>query len=132
MIVVRSLRIIFFALTAFAWLSMTMHCQLEKVPGFEFLACLTESNCHSTESSSKGDAGCCSAEKSEYKAEQLRITIQTPDLLAISAAPLLDLANSLPAEVSIGILTAGPPELPTSWQFSFRTALPPRAPSLAS
>jgi hypothetical protein len=132
-IVVRSLKNILFVLAAFAWLPMTSHCRLESVPGFESLACLTESNCHGEQSSEKpADAGCCSVEKSEYKTQQFRVTIPSPDLLPMSSVALLDLTNTLPAEVSIGILTAAPSGLTKSWQFSSRTALPVRAPSLAS
>jgi hypothetical protein len=129
---VRFLRNILCVLAALAWLPMTAHCRLESIPGLEFLACLTESNCHGQQGSNRGDAGCCSAEKSQYTTEQLRVTLPSPDWLPISSAPLLDLANVLPAEVSIGILTAGPPKLTVSWQFSSRTALLARAPSLAS
>lgn len=130
----RSLKNILFVLAAFVWLPMTSHCRLESIPGFEFLACLTENNCHGEQSSQNPapeDAGCCSVEKSEYKTEQFRVTLPSPHLLAISSIPL-DLANTLPPEVCIGILTAAPPGLAASWQFSSRTALPVRAPSLAS
>ena len=109
---------------------MSMHCQLETVPGFEFLACQTTSP--ESKPESHCDTGCCAAEKSQYKSAQLRVTIPSPDLLPLSSVPLLDLANTLPAEVSIGILTAAPPGLTTSWQFISRTALPVRAPSIAS
>jgi hypothetical protein len=34
--------------------------------------------------------------------------------------------------VSSTTLVSAPPDLPTRWQFAFRTALPVRAPSLAS
>lgn len=109
---------------------MTMHCQLESVPGFEFLACQTTTP--ESKPDSHCDTGCCAAEKSQYKSTQLRVTIPSPDLLPLSSVLLLDLANTLPVEVSIGILTAAPPGLTTSWQFSSRTALPVRAPSIAS
>ena len=131
MIGVRSLRNIWFALAALAWLSMSMHCQLETIPGLEFLACQTTAPA-SNPNSHCGDNGCCAAEKSQYKTEQLRLTLPTPDLLPMTLAPLLNPANSLPDEVSVGILTAAPPELPTTWQFCSRTALPVRAPSIAS
>ena len=122
-----------FVLAAFAWLPMTMHCRLEAIPGLEFLACPTESNCHDEQHSEKSDeAGCCSVEKSEYRTEQFRVTLPSPHLLAFSASLLPDLADRLTAEVSIGILTADPPGLAATWQFSSRTALPVRAPSLAS
>ena len=128
----RSLRNILFVLAAFAWLGMSMHCRLEAVPGFDFLACVTESSCHGEQTSQPDAAGCCLVEKSEYKTEQFRVTLPSAHLLAISTVPLPDLANTLPPEVSVGILTAAPPWLTTSWQFSSRTALPVRAPSLAS
>lgn len=127
---VRTLRNIWFAMTALAWLSMTMHCQLESVPAFLFLAC--QPGAPESKTDQHCDTGCCAAEKSQYKSAQLRVTHPSPELLPISFLPQLDLANALPAEVSVGILTAAPPELPTSWQFSSRTALPIRAPSLAS
>jgi hypothetical protein len=133
--VVRSLRNILFVLAAFAWLPMTSHCRLESVPGFEFLACISETNCHG-ESKPQGtvpeQSGCCSIEKSQYKSDQFRVTVQTPVMLPIQADPLFDVASALPAEVSVSILNTGPPELPSTWQFSFRTALPARAPSLIS
>ena len=108
-----------------------MHCQLESVPGLEFLACQTTA--HAGKPDSHCDTGCCASEKSQYtKSAQLRVTLPSPDLLPILSMPLLDLANALPDEVSVGILTAAPPGLTARWQFSFRTALPVRAPSLAS
>ena len=36
-----------------------------------------------------------------------------------------------PDEPAVAIIQV-PPEIPRSWQFSFRTALPPRAPSFVS
>jgi hypothetical protein len=110
---------------------MSMHCQLEGIPGLEFLACQTTAPA-SNPNSHSCDSGCCSAEKSEYKSEQLRLTLPLPDLLPVSLTPILDTANSLPAEVSVGILTAAPPQLRKTWQFASRTALPARAPSIAS
>ena|SRR5581483_6881384 len=127
---VRSLRDIWFALAALAWLSMSMHCRLERIPGLEFLACQTAPE--SNPNSHCADSGCCAAEKSQYKSEQLRVSLPSPDLLPISFAPIVDAANSLPDEVSLGILTTAPPQLLKTWQFASRTALPARAPSIAS
>jgi hypothetical protein len=118
-------------MAALAWLSMTMHCQLASVPGLEFLACQTTAPA-SNPGSHCGDSSCCAAEKSQYKREQHRLKLPSPDLLPISFAPLLTPANSLPDEVSLGILTAAPPQLLKTWQFASRTALPARAPSIAS
>ncbi len=114
---------------------MTSHCRLESVPGFEFLACISETNCHG-ESKPQGavpeQSGCCSVEKSHYKSDQFRVKVQTPELLPVDVALLFDVVSALPAEVSVGILNTGPPELSSTWQFSFRTALPARAPSFVS
>lgn len=125
----RYFRNIVFALAAFIWLPVSAHCQLESVPGFEFLRCAT------TSQNSQGhcnDGGCCSVEKSQYKSEQQRATLASPIFLPAVLTPILDATHSLPAEVSVGILTAAPPELPTTWHFLSRTALPARAPSIAS
>jgi len=129
---VRSLKNILFVFSAFAWLGMSMHCQLEAVSGLEFLACAAGNDCHNQPGSDRGEDGCCSVEKSEYKINQSRLTLQVSDLVLFGPTPAPDFGNTLPAEVGTGILTAAPPELPRCWQFSFRTALPARAPSLFS
>ena len=116
-------------LAAVLWLPMTLHCQLESIPGLEFLACASEGH------NPKGDCsddGCCAVEKSQYKSEQARLMIPSPDLLPLPLAPVLDVANLFPLEASLGILTAAPPELHQTWHFVSRTALPVRAPSIAS
>jgi hypothetical protein len=129
---VRSFRNILFALAAFLWLPAAAHCQLESIPGLEFLSCQAGTSYSKNPDSHCGDTGCCSVEESQYKTEQLRVTLPSPDLLPMAFAPLLTPANSLPDEVSQGILTAAPPQLLKTWHFTSRTALPARAPSLAS
>ena len=111
------------------WLPATVHCELESVPGLKFLQCVSDGQ------NSKGncsDDGCCVVEKSQYKSEQARLTIPSPDLLPLPLAPVLDVANLFPLEASLGILTAAPPELHQTWHFVSRMALPVRAPSIAS
>ena len=126
----RRFQNIVFALAAFLWLPVSAHCQLESVPGLEFLRCSIKAS--DSQQPAKDCSDCCAVEKSQYRAEHHRLTIPTPDLLLLSLAPVLPPATALPAEVSGGFLTAAPPELPTTWQFSARTALPARAPSIAS
>ena len=131
----RSFKNILFVLAAFAWLPMTAHCQLESIPGFEFLACVTESSCHgkpNPQESTPEDGGCCAVEKAHYKTELMRVTLPLPALQPMESGALRDGANTLPAKASLGMLTAAPPDLPSSWQFSRRTALPARAPSFVS
>ena len=127
--VVHRLRKMFSLLALAVWLPATVHCELESVSGFEFLQCVSDGQ------NSKGncsDDGCCTVEKSQYKSKQARLTIPLPDLLPVAFAPVLDVANTLPAEVSLGVLTAAPPELHQTWHFVSRMALPVRAPSVAS
>lgn len=125
------LKTVLVVLLAFAWVPLTSHCQLEAMPGFEFLHCSAEVTT-SNGSDPCAEEGCCSVESAQYQSFRQQkissivfVTILPPDNFGA-------VEKSLPAEVSLGILTAAPPELPRSWQFFLRTALPVRAPSLAS
>jgi hypothetical protein len=129
---VRHFRNIVFALAAFLWLPASAHCQLKSLPGLGFFQCAVDDQPSCDPSKDCGDCGCFAVEKSQYKSEQIRLTPPSPDLLPISFTPLLPLAKTLPAEVSLGILTAAPPELLNTWQFASRTAVPARAPSAVS
>ena len=108
------------------WLPATLHCQLESIPGLEFVRCASDTP---DQSDCSGD-GCCAVEKSQYKSEQYRQTV--PVFLPLSSATLLRVATMVPDEAGLGVLTAAPPELFKTWQFALRTASPPRAPSFAS
>ena len=115
-------------LAAVLWLPMTLHCQLESIPGLEFLACASENS----SSESHCDDRCCSVERAAYKSEQVRQTLPLPDLLPVLSSLLLPVSDTLTANLGAEVLTAAPPELSKRWQFVFRTASPPRAPSSAS
>lgn len=129
---VRTLRTLMVALLALAWVPLTSHCRIEAVPGFEFLRCSTDVQSPNEGGDPCKDDGCCSVESAQYKSPRQQ-NITPVVLVAILPTDNFGvLEHSLPAEVSLGILTAAPPELPTSWQFLSRTALPVRAPSLAS
>jgi hypothetical protein len=122
----------FFALAALLWLPASVHCQLESLPGLEFFQCVVDEQLACDPGKDCGDCGCFAVEQSQYKSEHIRLTLPSPDLLPISFTPLLPLASTLPVEVCVGILTAAPPQLLKTWHFASRTALPGRAPSLAS
>ena len=129
---VRLLRNTLLLLLAAAWLPLTSHCKLEALPGLEFLQCADGQACHQ-DADVPNDGGCCSLEAAHYFLPSQQPDVAPALLLALPAfeSPLA-LVRGLPAPVSLGILTAAPPDLPASWQFVFRTALPPRAPSFAS
>lgn len=109
------------------WGLATLHCDLERVPGFEFLAW-----CHQEVAPpDNGDCGsdaCAELESALYKAEQQGVTIPVPALTASFLVPLSEVIFAT-IEPNPVLPNSSPPELPRFWQFSYRTALPPRAPS---
>jgi hypothetical protein len=127
---VRRLKKILSVLAAALWLPMTLHCQLETIPGLDFLKCASEKS--PVESQSHCDDSCCSVERATYKSEQVRPTLPLPGILPLLPALALPARDKLTGNLDAGLCSTAPPELPKRWQFVFRTASPPRAPSLAS
>ena len=122
------------ALAAF-WALVTSHCGLESTFGLEFLTCTTEASDATPHQSSDcgGDDACATIESGYYKSDEQQVLVLKPDLapLALTLALLSELATDESAPRLATTRTA-PPELAQAWQFSFRTALSPRAPSLLS
>ena len=119
------------SLLALTWVLLTSHCKIEAMPGFEFLRCAANFQA-SNEGDPCKDAGCCSIESAQYQAPRQQEVAPILVFAVVPADSFGIVERSLPKEVSLGVLTAAPPDLPTSWQFLSRTALPIRAPSLAS
>jgi hypothetical protein len=118
-------------LLALAWAPLTSHCQLESLPGLEFLHCAPAAHPSTDGGDPCQDGACCSIESANYQSPRPQeILTVLPTVLPAASFGLLE--RPVPVEVQPGIPTADPPGLQNSWQFSFRTALPPRAPSLAS
>ena len=59
------------------WLPATFHCQLESIPGLEFVRCASDTS----NQSDCSDDGCCAVEKQQYKSEQNRQTIPAGRIL---------------------------------------------------
>lgn len=113
------------------WVPLTMHCRLESLPGMEFLVCCPHEDASPHQDSDCDDDVCAAIESASYKTENNRVVVPTP---VLAPALLLSIPLSLeviPAANHIAF-EASPPELPATWQFFFRTALPPRAPSFVS
>jgi hypothetical protein len=107
------------------------HCALEQLPGLEFLAW-----CHHADSAPHPDNdceqdGCSVVERGFYKIEEQPATVRVPLLVLSFVLPLWEAAAPTPTPHPV-LLNGSPPELPRAWQFSHRTALPPRAPSLVA
>ena len=109
------------------WLVATHHCQLEDVPLLSFLKCAPSA---STSSHCDGDS-CQVVESGAYKIPGPRDQVLVAPLVAVMV-PLVVLEDSSAAAGGPAAFEVVPPELPRSWQFISRTALPVRAPSFAS
>jgi hypothetical protein len=110
------------------WGLAAIHCQLEALPGLEFFksCCLAEPAASSA--SDCESKGCCAVEDGNYRPEEQAAAapqpILFPALLAATIeAPLPEL------RICSFVAIPSPPELLKAWQFSQRTARPPRAPS---
>ena len=126
--------ILVMAVLAF-WLPATNHCRLELIPGLEFLDCCNHSEdgqaSNQHENECENDL-CAQVEDGLYKAESTHIQVQAPPISLPGI--VLPLIEQIPAPLLPSRLLpeTSPPELPKTWQFSFRAAAPPRAPTLVS
>jgi len=109
----------------------SMHCILEGVPGLEFLkTCCFLDSASSVPQGCEGD-GCNAIEGGKYLPEQQTVSAPQPSLLfalfsTVIEAPLPEL------QATSFSISETPQDLLGAWQFSQRTALPPRAPSVVS
>ena len=113
------------------WATASNHCRLEQFSVFDFLVC-----CDHDEASPHQDKNCetdgCSFETQLYKTESGRVPVTAPAPLFAIFLFSEGAELSAPSSVDHFLPDAAPMELPRIWQFSPRTALPPRAPSLLS
>ena len=105
------------------WVPITAHCMLENVPGLQFLKCATD-----TPEGSPCQDECSQLESASYKISDTHTDFMPPVLTEILAFVILKFRAD---EQPITVIET-PPEIPSGWQFTFRTALPRRAPSLVS
>jgi hypothetical protein len=105
---------------------------LEKLPGLMFLACADDTAATTHQEDGCDTDSCASVESGFYKIEDAGQVVPMPPLIpsAFLTATMLEAAR--PAVFQSVIFDFAPTELPRLWQFSQRTALPPRAPSFVS
>lgn len=114
------------------WVPVTMHCTLETVPGLSFL----QSCCGGYETPQPAndceEDFCGAVESGIYRIED-NPTL-APGLALLLAFAGWEWVAEPPAESAshLAPVSLAPPELPRFWQFHYRTALPPRAPSLVA
>ena len=130
---VKRLLQIFTVVLAFAWVPITSHCAWENTPGLEFFKCADDAvkdsqKARDSQKDDCADDACSTLEGGSYKVSETQTAVPAPSLTILFLQPsLLDI---VPVEQP-SFVTAAPPEIPVSWKFFSRTALPPRAPSLA-
>ncbi len=119
-------------LFAVFWTVAAAHCQIEVLPGLGFLRCVPAEQSAPSSGSHCGDNVCVTIESGQYATDFERVSAPAPPLtLAVSAFALA--AIPLPDQEAESLLTPAEATAPRKpWQFVFRTALPPRAPSVAS
>ena len=122
----RSVAVLFLAL----WVPVTMHCDLEAIPLFKFLACCAHSDAAPHQDNDCNEDACSTVESGGYQIQTNPPPAHPPILtVVIGAASLNDLAPLQPTTWSLPV---PPPELPASWQFLIRAAPSVRAPGFAS
>lgn len=126
---VKSLRIMLTLLLVALWPLVTSHCSLEQMPGLEFLACADEAAAIPHQENDCETDSCAAVESGFYKTEDGHHVVPTPPLIPCAFLTAISLEAAQTAAVSRIVFDSAPPELPKVWQFSCRTALPPRAPS---
>lgn len=118
-------------LLAMIYLPATGHCLLEQAgwlsPGGD---CCEQTASADGSQNASCPYGCCPIEKAVYFSASgnaaSTVIAEIPVCMVIVVLPLT--AN----EPHLISPDTSPPILPNAWQFSFRTALPPRAPSFVS
>jgi len=133
---VRRLRNILTVLLAILWLPVTSHCLLfETADGFDLLSCCTHAetpgNTDHHENECATDS-CAIVESGQYKTSLQRLTIPPFVTQVAFELPAPFTATLPPILIPLQHIDGDLASRPGTWQFSARTALPPRAPSCVS
>jgi len=113
------------------WASCTIRCELVSLASSEADSCCDSAADKSSEEPVPANHCVCSWVRSGgYISEKSAIPLPLP--VGLPLVPLPDYLEVPMPDSHASELTFSPPELLTSWQFSFRAALSPRAPSSVS
>lgn len=119
-------------LLALLWLPVMVHCQLESIPGLGWLSCCGHSDADDSPAHHTQDCeadSCATVESGLYKLEDAPGSLVSPPLDRALPSRLLEHRPE-------NLFLAGGPPIPADfrqcWQFAFRAALEPRAPSFYS
>lgn len=112
------------------WLPATQHCNLENLPGFSFLQCVTDSPGHPD---CEGDS-CDTIEKGLYKVRDSRDVAIAAIITTVMAEAPSDLAaqHDLPCSLERALISCPPRECCERWEYYSSRALAIRGPSFTS
>jgi len=126
---VATLRQVIALVLAALWPLLTLHCDLEELVDVPFLTCGANTDATPHEDDRCDEDACVQVEKGFYKLDEVGVSIQAPVLCEANLLfPRLS-QETAPSRVLAAAFPASEPSLRVTWQFSHRTALPPRAPS---
>jgi len=128
---VSKLTKVFAVLTLVLWGLAAMHCTLEAVPGLDFLKSCCFVDSEPTSPRDCGGGGCCAVEDGSYRSEDQTTSAPQPLLILVLLSSVIEAPIPEP-QARFFVASVIPPEFPRIWQFSQRTALSPRAPSILS
>jgi hypothetical protein len=113
------------------WMPATMCCALERAGVPFFQQCCEDDSSESSPKAPCTDKTCCLLESGNYQTANPAPLLVTPESV-FSLLALVFIEPPQPKPGSAELSDSSPPELSVAWQFLSRTALPVRAPSLAS
>ena len=110
------------------WVPLTSHCTWENISDLALFKCAADTEQHSEQKSDCADDGCAQLETATYRSSDTQPEVAPPAFLVL----FQPLTLTVPASEACIAAVNTPPEISTGWLFTFRTALPPRAPWFVS
>jgi len=105
---VRTIRIVIWALLAFAWVPLTSHCKLAAFFDCDFLGCHAELQASTDGSDPCDNEGCCQVESGQYHLPRQQETLPSGVWVFQTVDPLSIVTPAFPKEPRLGLLTAAP------------------------
>ena len=129
---VQRIKTVVAVLLALIWLPAVSCCLIDASGLLGKQECCSKEHSHRPSVPGNCDQPCGALASASYLPQQSHLLIIAPIGVPLfdSAFPLLEIRR--PDGVGRELPATAPPELAGHWQFSFRTALAPRAPSFAS
>jgi hypothetical protein len=129
---VQRLKTVVAVVLALVWLPAVSCCLIDASGLFGKQDCCSKEHSHSVPGLGNCDKPCGALASASYLPQQDQVLVIAPVVVPwFDGAHLLALAQR-PVRVRRDFPATAPPELAGHWQFSFRAAAPPRAPSFAS